>query len=82
MLMASIRRCRRCGELFIPGLFGINLVVVRIRRCSMCGKLTPLFVWGDPVDARAEEKAMKPAEAYDEEEMLQRRIEESKYARP
>jgi hypothetical protein len=78
--MASIRRCRRCGELFVPGLFGINLFVVRIRRCGVCGKLTPLFVWGDgpAVEATAEHADRPPA---DEDEILRRRIEESKYDR-
>lgn len=79
--MASIRRCRRCGELFIPSLFGINLLIVRIRRCSVCGKLTPLFVWGDPPAAQQEEKKEEEI-VVDEDELLQRRIEESKYAKP
>ena len=78
--MVSIRRCRRCGELFAPSPFGINLLVVRIRRCSACGKLTPLFVWGDPPAEQKEEK--QDEEPIDEGELLQRRIEESKYARP
>ena len=78
--MASIRRCRRCGELFAPGLFGINLLVVRIRRCSVCGKLTPLFVWGDLPAEQKEEK--KEEETLIDEELLRRRIEESKYAKP
>ena len=78
--MASIRRCRRCGELFAPGLFGINLLVVRIRRCSVCGKLTPLYVWGDaPVEQKDEKKE---EETLIDEELLRRRIEESKYAKP
>jgi hypothetical protein len=81
--MASIRRCRRCGELFVPGLFGINLFVVRIRRCSVCGKLTPLFIWGDgPAAQQSEENVQKEkATELDEEEVLKRRIEESKYDR-
>lgn len=79
--MASIRRCRRCGELFIPSLFGINLLVVRIRRCSACGKFTPLYVWGDPPAAQKEEKQEEEI-VVDEEELLRRRIEESKYAKP
>ncbi len=78
--MVSIRRCRRCGELFAPSLFGINLLVVRIRRCSVCGKLTPLFVWGDPPAKQREER--KEETLIDEDELLQRRIEESKYAKP
>jgi len=78
--MASIRRCRRCGELFVPGLFGINLFIVRIRRCSVCGKLTPLFIWGDPPVEQKEEK--KEEIPIDEDEMLRRRIEESKYIKP
>ena len=79
--MVSIRRCRRCGELFVPGLFGINLLIVRIRRCSVCGKLTPLYVWGDPPAARKEESKGEEV-LIDEEELLRRRIEESKYAKP
>jgi NMD protein affecting ribosome stability and mRNA decay len=78
--MASIRRCRRCGELFVPGLFGINLVIVRIRRCSVCGKLTPLYVWGDAPAEREEAKVEETL--IDEDELLRRRIEESKYAKP
>jgi NMD protein affecting ribosome stability and mRNA decay len=79
--MASIRRCRRCGELFVPGLIGINLVIVRIRRCSVCGKLTPLYVWGD-APAEREEAKVGEEKIIDEEELLRRRIEESKYAKP
>ncbi len=79
--MASIRRCRRCDELFVPSLFGINLLVVRIRRCSVCGKLTPLYVWGDSPADQKEEKQEKEI-VVDEEELLRRRIEESKYAKP
>ena len=81
--MASIRRCRRCGELFVPSPFGINLLVVMIRRCGVCGKLTPLFIWGDaPVsdgqDAGAQQEKVSEI---DEDEILRRRIEESKYDR-
>ena len=81
--MSSIRRCRRCGELFVPGLFGINLLVVRIRRCGVCGKLTPIFIWGDgpaagPLEPETPLLEKTPA---DEDELLRRRIEESKYDR-
>lgn len=79
--MASIRRCKRCGELFVPGLFGINLFVVRIRRCTNCGKLTPLYVWGDGEAPATEASAQPQEELVSEEEMLRRRIEESKYAK-
>lgn len=81
--MAGIRRCRRCGELFVPSPFGLNLFVVRIRRCGVCGKFTPLYVWGDgPVAGRSEPEAHqeKMLDA-DEDEVLRRRIEESKYDR-
>ncbi|MBI0583642.1 MAG: hypothetical protein ISF22_05375 [Methanomassiliicoccus sp.] len=78
--MVGIRRCRRCGELFVPGLFGLNLFVVRIRRCNVCGKLTPLYIWGDGPDVHAEAMA-KEEVVVDEEEMLRRRVEESKYDR-
>ena len=81
--MASIRRCRRCGELFVPGLFGINLFVVRIRRCGVCGKLTPLFIWGDgpAADQLQENDQHEGSAELDEDEVLRRRIEESKYDR-
>ena len=81
--MASIRRCRRCGELFVPGLFGINLFVVRIRRCGACGKLTPLFIWGDgPAAEQSQENVeQEKGPGLDEDEALRRRIEESRYDR-
>lgn len=82
--MAIGRRCRRCGELFVPSLFGLNLFVVRIRRCNVCGKLTPLYIWGDgPAAGQPEEETGSHVAATerDEEEALRRRIEESKYDR-
>ncbi|MDW5563348.1 MAG: hypothetical protein SA339_08990 [Methanomassiliicoccus sp.] len=81
--MASIRRCRRCGGLFVPGYFGLNLFVVRIRRCGACGKLTPLYIWGDGTAApELEAESTAPEMASEsEEETLKRRIEESKYER-
>ncbi len=82
-IMASIRRCRGCGELFVPGLFGINLFVVRIRRCGVCGKLTPLFIWGDgPAERSQESVEQEKVPELDEDEVLRRRIEESRYDRP
>lgn len=80
--MASIRRCRRCGQLFVPSMFGLNLFVVRIRRCGVCGKITPLYVWGDGLATGEPPAAEEHAEApTDEGEHLRRRIEESKYER-
>lgn len=81
--MASIRRCRRCGELFVPGLFGLNLFVVRIRRCGVCGKFTPLFIWGDgPAAEQLHENAeQEKMPDLDEDEVLRRRIDESRYDR-
>jgi len=78
--MASLRRCKRCGEYFVPGLFGINLFMVRIRKCSHCGKLTPVYLWGDREGPKIEEDHQQE-ELISEEEMLKRRIEESKYAK-
>jgi hypothetical protein len=82
--MAGIRRCRRCGELFVPSPFGLNLFVVRIRRCNVCGKFTPLYIWGDGPAAgqpESEPTSHESALESDEEETLRRRIEESKYDR-
>ena len=57
------------------------MVIVRIRRCSVCGKLTPLYVWGD-APAEREEAKVEEETLIDEEELLRRRIEESKYTKP
>lgn len=83
--MSGIRRCRRCGELFVPSPFGINLVVVSVRRCSVCGRMTPLFIWGDgpgPERREPEVDSQTSMRESDEDEVLKRRIEESKYDRP
>ncbi len=81
--MADIRRCRRCGELFVPGMFGLNLLVVRIRRCGVCGKMTPLFIWGDAPDDGRGSAATGGEESVpmNEDEVLKRRMDESRYER-
>jgi predicted nucleic acid-binding Zn-ribbon protein len=72
------KRCLKCGEVFVPGIGGVNLVVITLRQCPHCGKMTNISA----KEARVEPKKEKDKlEELNEEELLKRRIEESKYSK-
>ena len=73
------KRCLKCGETFVPGIGGVNLIVVTLRRCPHCGKMTNISA---PEARVVEEKEKDKLGELNEEELLKRRIEESKYFKP
>ena len=76
--MASERVCPGCGGVFTRRIFGINLLTIRLERCPLCGKWSLFKAFSGESVAEAKARA-EVLEKIDEEEMIRRRLEESRF---
>jgi ribosomal protein S27E len=83
-------KCRKCGEIFEQGLGGAALAPhvgpLHYVKCPACGKRSWLNIYSsvkDPVTWPPQEKQQQTATPeLTEEELEQKRIEDSKYEKP
>ncbi len=73
--MFKPRICPHCGKQFVPGPAGVSLVFINLRRCANCGRWVNI----NKAHIPEEVEEQKNLGEISQEDILRRRIEESKH---